>query len=942
MRHTAAGNPGHATAGVGRPAPGWHCGIAALLLGALWSAALAASDAATYLREAQAAFGKTVYPAAVIALKNALLIEPDNAEARLLLGRTYLELKAGTPAARELARARQLGVPRERVLAPLGRALLMSGQAGRLLAEITPQAGDPAELERDILLLQGEAYQATRQFEAADERFSAVLAQAPDTAGALLGKARLSLRHGARDEAAGFIDRALAAEPDNTAAWAMKGELLRAGGQPREAVAAFDRVLAIEPANLPALLGRATARIALREPDKALWDIAAIQQLHPQLYQADYLTALARHQQQQPGPAREAVARALDRRPGFLPAQLLAGTLAYQQGEYARAEQHLRTYHRRDPANPQATKLLGAVLLKLHRPGQAVALLEPGAAAAASDAQYLALLGSALLAHGETARAVDSLQQAADLAPDVAGIHSQLAIGQRVQGTLEGTASDVGGAVELDQDLLQADLLLVMTYLKRQAYDQALAAAEAMNGKLPDSPLPQNMIGAAQVGKGDLAAARAAFEAAIRRQPDFLPAHLNLAELDRQAGDSDAAKAHYQQVLAHDEGNLKALRALAAMAGDEGDSAAAGQWLEQARQAHPQDIRTAVLLVQQYLRDGDTSRALDAARRLASAHPQDPLALQTLILAQLKAGEAEAALATLKALVEVTPDAPQAHYQLALVHIQLGDKPAARASLQRALERQPDFPPAQAALGRLEIADKNLKVAETIARDMRQARPGGAPGEELSGDVWMAREDPAAAITHYEKAYDQAPSARLARKLFHAGQRAGDPARAEAALRAWLSTTPGDLGARALLIGSLEQRGEPGPAIEQYLKILEYRPEHVATLNNLALRYQASGNPAGLAYAERAHRLAPERPEVTDTLGWLLVQNGEIDRGLVLLQEARLRASHSPEIHYHLAVALHRAGRSGEAREELERLLSAGKPFPGIDQARALRAQLGG
>jgi putative PEP-CTERM system TPR-repeat lipoprotein len=941
---TITANRGHA--GAGPSCQGWRRALAALLMGAFWSTTLAASDAATYLGEAQAAFEKSLYPAAVASLNSALLIEPDTGEARLLLGRTYLALKAGTPAARELTRAQALAVPRERVLAPLGRALLMSGQAGRLLAEITPEAGDPADLKRDILLLQGQAYLATRQFEAADERFSAVLTLAPETAGALIGKAHLSHRNGASAEAAGFIDRALAAEPDNIAAWAIKGALLRAGGQPREAVAAFDRALAIDPASLPALLGRARAFLALREPDRALWDLAAIQQLYPQLHQADYLTALARHQQQQLEPAREAAERALDREPGFLPAHLLAGTLAYQQGDFKQAEQHLRNFWSRDPGNPAANKLLGAVLLKLNRPGQAVAVLEPGDgdAAAAGDAEYLALLGSALLASGDTARGVDHLQQAARLAPDAAGIHSQLAIGQHIQGALEGTASDVESAVQPDQqELAQADLLLVMTYLKRQQYDQALEAADDMAERLPDSPLPQNLIGAAQLGRGDLAAARQAFETAIDRRADFLPARLNLAELDRQTGDSAAARAHYRAVLSHDEGNLEALRALAAMAEGEGKRAEAVQWLEQASQAHPEDVRTAVLLVQRYLRDGDTARALDTATGLASAHWLDPVALQTLSRAQLKAGEDTAALATLTSLVEVTPESPQAYVQLAQVQSRLGDNPAVRASLRRALELQPDYPPAQAALGRLEIDGNNLDAAEAIARDMRRARPDEAPGEELTGDVSMAREDSATAIAHYEKAYDRAPSARLARKQFDAWQRAGDPARAEAALRAWLSTTPGDLGARALLIGSLEQRGEPGPAIEQYLTILEYQPDDVATLNNLALRYQASGDPAaGLQYAQRAHRLAPEQPEVTDTLGWLLVQNGEVDRGLLLLQQARLKAPHLPEIHYHLAVALYRAGRGDEAGEELDRLLSAGHAFPGIDQARVLRGQLGG
>jgi putative PEP-CTERM system TPR-repeat lipoprotein len=941
-RKTDTGSPGNTPSGSRRICRGWLCGIAAALLGGLWTVALAASDTETYLQEAQSSFEKTVFPAAVVSLKNALRIEPDNGEARLLLGRAYLELNAGKSAAGELARARELGVPRERVLVPLGRALLMSGQAERLLQEITPQAGDPADLKLQILLLQGQACLATGRFALADERFSAVLAQRPASAGALLGKAHLSHRNGANAEAAGFIDQALAVEPGNTEAWAIKGALLSADGAKREAVAAFDRALAIDPANLPALLGRATARITLREPDKALWDLAAIKQLYPQLYQADYLTALARHQQQQPGPARESVQRALERQPAFPPAHLLAGTLAYQQGDFNRAEQHLRTYRSRNPANPDATKLLGAVLVKLNRPGQAVEVLEPGAAAAAGDAQYLALLGSALMADGETSRGVDYLQQAAGLAPDAAGIRNQLAIGRRVQGTLEGTASEIGGDAELDQDLLQADLLLAMTYLKRQAYDKALDAAEGMADKLPDSPVPQNLIGAAQVGRGDPVAARQAFEAAVRRQPDFLPPYFNLAQLDRQAGDSDAARARYREVLSRDKANLKALLALAAMAESEGNSAASGEWLEQARQAHPQDIRTTVMLAQHYLRGNDTRRALDAARSLSIAHPYHPATLQTLSLAQLKAGEDTAALATLESLVEVAAGSPQAHYQLAMVQIKLGNNPAARASLQRALELQPDFPQAQAALGRLEIADNHLEAAEAIARDMRQARPGEAPGEELTGDVLTARGDPLAAITHFEKAYDQAPSARLARKRFHAWQRAGDDARAEAALHAWLSTTPGDLRMRALLISSLEQRGEPELAIEQYLKLLEYQPEHVATLNNLALLYQETGNPAGLEYAERAHRLAPERPEVTDTLGWLLVQNGDTDRGLALLQEARVEAPQIPDIQYHVAVALHSAERSDEARKELDHLLKSGKAFPGIDQARVLHRQLGG
>ena len=63
-------------------------------------------------------------------------------------------------------------------------------------------------------------------------------------------------------------------------------------------------------------------------------------------------------------------------------------------------------------------------------------------------------------------------------------------------------------------------------------------------------------------------------------------------------------------------------------------------------------------------------------------------------------------------------------------------------------------------------------------------------------------------------------------------------------------------------------------------------------------------------------------------------------RGLLLLQEARVKAPHVPEIHYHMAVALNKSGRVNESRKELDRLLRSGQMFAELEDARALRDQL--
>jgi len=63
------------------------------------------------LEQAQQAFDKATYPTAVIELKNLLQADPENAAARLLLGRTYLKQRDVLAAIKELETAKQLGAP---------------------------------------------------------------------------------------------------------------------------------------------------------------------------------------------------------------------------------------------------------------------------------------------------------------------------------------------------------------------------------------------------------------------------------------------------------------------------------------------------------------------------------------------------------------------------------------------------------------------------------------------------------------------------------------------------------------------------------------------------------------------------------------------------------------------------------------------------------------
>jgi tetratricopeptide (TPR) repeat protein len=129
-------------------------------------------------------------------------------------------------------------------------------------------------------------------------------------------------------------------------------------------------------------------------------------------------------------------------------------------------------------------------------------------------------------------------------------------------------------------------------------------------------------------------------------------------------------------------------------------------------------------------------------------------------------------------------------------------------------------------------------------------------------------------------------------------------------------------------------------AIEQYQIILKQTPDFMPALNNLATAYQQEKNPLALEYAEKAYQLAPDSPAVLDTLGWILAEQGDTARGLPLLQKAASLAPEGAEIRYHLALALVKSGDKVKARQHLEQLLSAGKTFSNINEARTLLTQI--
>jgi predicted Zn-dependent protease len=223
---------------------------------------------------------------------------------------------------------------------------------------------------------------------------------------------------------------------------------------------------------------------------------------------------------------------------------------------------------------------------------------------------------------------------------------------------------------------------------------------------------------------------------------------------------------------------------------------------------------------------------------------------------------------------------------------------------------------------------------------MQRQHPQGAAGFQLQGDILMTKHQPVPALAAFERAYAFHATSELAIKIDNALREAGRVADADSRLTKWLAAHPDDLRAQAYRAQTWIGAGEYKRAAAQLEAVARRQPDNAVVLNNLALSYQELGDARAQATAEAALKNAPKRPDVMDTLAWILVGKGDAARAVTLLREAHALAPKARDIRYHLAAALAASGDKDGARKELDSLLAGDMRFAQADDVRKLSARL--
>lgn len=320
--------------------------------------------------------------------------------------------------------------------------------------------------------------------------------------------------------------------------------------------------------------------------------------------------------------AERAVRSAIGLEPGNPSSLALLGEILGAQGRLPEAEASLRQALALEPRHVPATTNLAKVLLAQHCASDACRLIDDFIRTVGQTPALLMLRAQALLSMADHARAIPAFQQAVAAAPADANARLGLAA----------AFADSGQHVAAEQTV------------------------RTMLGGGADSAESRFVLARALLGQQRIEDAESEFRNAIRLRPDYLEAHVNLAEtLWMRTGDA-------RTVVSEINASLRVIPALttlhilkAKLLEASGDPGAALAELDEALARTGGDPALHIAAAQTAVKC-DAARALMHAEHAWKRIPENPLTLGTYGNALLAAGRASQAEALAARLLVANPD----------------------------------------------------------------------------------------------------------------------------------------------------------------------------------------------------------------------------------------------------------------------------------------------
>ncbi|OGK78461.1 MAG: hypothetical protein A2X52_15105 [Candidatus Rokubacteria bacterium GWC2_70_16] len=688
-----------------------------------------------------------------------------------------------------------------------------------------------------------------------------------------------------------------------------RGERYAKAEKYRDAIIEYRNVLRIESANAQAIRGLGLAHFALGEMGQAFRFLLRAQELEPDNLEVRLKLASIYLLGGKPDEARAQAEAVLERQPKNLEALVLtAGAATTPEGVQA-AIARLEAARADFGSQARLHLALGTLHLKRRDVAAAERAFQEAVAREPKSVEAHLALANFLVGKRDAAGAEREFKTAAELAPVGSPARVRLADFYLLLGRPEEAKKTLGEITLKAPDFLPAWRRLAEIAFAEKKWDEAVTALDVVLKKSPSDLDGHLLRGRVHLAKRETTEAIQAFQKVLKAEPRLAPVRHQLALAHLQAGSLQQAKTE----------------------------------LKEAVTLAPNFADAVLLLADLNIKSGAAQPAIEDLERFLARQPNAAPALVLLGSAHLARREPARATEVYRRLVTLAPKDPRAVYLLGVGLLAQGKRAEARKEFEAALALAPGFVDPLTQLVGLSFAEKQPDQALERARRQAALLPKSGTHQFLVGEAHRARRESKLAEAAYLRAIElepRLPGPYLQLGSLHAASGQFDQALARVAEA--LKVNPKNMGALMLAGVIHEQRGDIPKAREHYEKVLAENPRFAPAANNLAwiLSEHGGDRDKALTLAQTAKELAPDDPQVSDTLGWIFYRRGLHQRALALLKDSAAKLPGNPEVQYHLGMASAAAGDKEAARQALTLAVAGRSEFRGKEEARKALAEL--
>jgi putative PEP-CTERM system TPR-repeat lipoprotein len=458
--------------------------------------------------------------------------------------------------------------------------------------------------------------------------------------------------------------------------------------------------------------------------------------------------------------------------------------------------------------------------------------------------------------------------------------------------------------------------------LKTGKLGAAIAEFEKLAKEAPDDRAARTRLVAAYVAAGKTADAERTLTASLEKNPNDTDALLQRSQMSVVSGRYTEAEHDLQNLLHFRPDSAEAHYILSKVYGAGGASLNQRQELAEALRLNPNLLAARVELAQRLIASNAASAALKVMNETPEAQRKKVAVIAARNWALLGVGDNAAARQGVDAGLALARE-PELLLEDGALKLVAKDPAGARASLEEALKMLPDSVPGWEFLRQASAAQKQSRNAVEMLQQVALKQPQSSKLSLLLGRWLMDEHKLAEARTAFEaakKADPKSAAADIALAQLEMMQGRMDPARRR--LAEVLAAQPRNVTARLLLGEIAKKTGDRTGAIAQYRAVLEVDHDSVVALNDLAYILAKDSPDEALKYAQKAGELAPNNPEVQDTLGWVYYRKG-IYRSAIGYLKTAMDKEGTPPHKYHLGLAYLKAGNQNLGQKMVDAALEA-------------------